>query len=480
MMKIAVWPSRSRLQAVLIGFWSLLSLLPGGLAGLHDRFASRAEAGQARRADVQIAPFAADITPPIGDGVGIGFMKETRSVEHPLSARGVVLRDSGGTYVVCAVDLGGLCNGSYDLFRGKIAQAAGTKVSRVAVQALHQHTAPVYDANARRILYRHDPEKQSLGLKYAAQSAENVARAVRGACLSLRSVTHIATSRARVDRVASNRRIEQPDGSIVARYSSAKHAKLRAAPEGLIDPWLRTVSFFNGDSPLVRIHYYATHPQSFYGDGRVTYDVPGIALERLQKESGVPQVYFTGCGGNITMGKYNDGTPAAREALAGRLYDAMTRSARTASANKQPVTPIRWKTKAVRFPLRSEEGFSEETQERILSDPKAAFGKRLKAAMLLAWIERVGADHPVEFSCLAIGDVRILHLPGEPFVQFQLAAQQSAADAFVAVAGYGECAMWYIGEDRIYTDRGGYEQSWAFAGPSETLMKQTIRELLEE
>ncbi len=65
-------------------------------------------------------------------------------------------------------------------------------------------------------------------------------------------------------------------------------------------------------------------------------------------------------------------------------------------------------------------------------------------------------------------------------MQFQLAAQQSALDAFAAVAGYGDCAMWYIGEDRIYTDRGGYEQSWALAGPCETLMKQTICELLEE
>ena len=34
-------------------------------------------------------------------------------------------------------------------------------------------------------------------------------------------------------------------------------------------------------------------------------------------------------------------------------------------------------------------------------------------------------------------------------------------------------------EDRIYTDRGGYEQSWAFAGPCEQLMKSTIHELLQ-
>ena len=61
----------------------------------------------------------------------------------------------------------------------------------------------------------------------------------------------------------------------------------------------------------------------------------------------------------------------------------------------------------------------------------------------------------VEFSCLLIGDVRLLHLPGDPFVQFQLTAQRGTPQNFVAVAGDSESAMWYVGEDGIYTDRGG-------------------------
>ena len=84
---------------------------------------------------------------------------------------------------------------------------------------------------------------------------------------------------------------------------------------------------------------------------------------------------------------------------------------------------------------------------------------------------------PTVLSCF---NVLLVNLPGEPFVQFQLAAQQSAPDAFVAVAGYGDCAPWYVGEDRICSDRGGYEQSWAFAAPCEKLMKETIDELLND
>ena len=71
------------------------------------------------------------------------------------------------------------------------------------------------------------------------------------------------------------------------------------------------------------MHYYATHPQSFYGDPRVTYDFPGMAREELEKQEGVFQVYFTGCAGDVLVGKYNDGTPATRDELADRLLAGM-------------------------------------------------------------------------------------------------------------------------------------------------------------
>src|SRR5262249_18487582 len=109
---------------------------------------------------------------------------------------------------------------------------------------------------------------------------------------------------------------------------------MHQAPEGLIDPWLRTVTFFAGEKPLAQLHYYATHPQSFYGDARVSWDVPGIARDRLEHETHVFQTYFSGCSGNITMGKYNDGSRSAREELAGRLYAAMRQSAAAGSSKK--------------------------------------------------------------------------------------------------------------------------------------------------
>jgi hypothetical protein len=314
------------------------------------------------------------------------------------------------------------------------------------------------------------------GLAYLQEAVTKTAAAVRSTGKRFRRVTQVGTSWAVVDRVASTRRIRQPDGTILTRASSAKDPLIRMAPEGTIDAFLRTVSFYEGSAPVARLHYYATHPQSLYGDGRVSYDVPGLARERLEKETGVLQIYFNGCGGDVAMGKYNDYTPQGRQELANRVYDAMARS--VAKVRLTPVGPVHWATAPAPCLPPRDPAYGEARCQEVLKDARAPKAERIKSAMLLAWNERVRAGRQVEISCMSLGPVRLLHLPGEPFVEYQLYAQRAGADAFVAVAGYGDCGMWYIGTDQAYADRGGYEQTWSFVGPSEGLLKKTIAGLL--
>ena len=66
-------------------------------------------------------------------------------------------------------------------------------------------------------------------------------------------------------------------------------------------------------------------------------------------------------------------------------------------------------------------------------------------ASRLAWLRRCEAGHKIEIACLGLGQARILHLPGESFVEYQLAAKALRPESFVAVAAYGDYAPWYIG-----------------------------------
>ncbi|MED5401843.1 MAG: hypothetical protein VX669_15755 [Planctomycetota bacterium] len=178
----------------------------------------------------------------------------------------------------------------------------------------------------------------------------------------------------------------------------------------------------------------------------------------------------------MAFGKYNDGTAAARDRLVERLDRGMRQSVKRVKSHQ--VDGFDWKSVPVRFGRRREPTFSSEYCRNVLANPKSSDSQKLKAAITLAWNQRVDDGDSVLLYRLAIGPVQIVHLPGEPFVEYQLAAQKMAPGSFVAVAGFGDCGMSYIGGDRIFTDQGGYEQTWALAGPCEGRLLKAIAGLL--
>ena len=73
-------------------------------------------------------------------------------------------------------------------------------------------------------------------------------------------------------------------------------------------------------------------------------------------------------------------------------------------------------------------------------------------------------------------------MPGELFVEYQLAAKAERPDLFVAMAAYGDYAPWYIGTAKAY-DEGGYETSAGATnvGPeAEPILRAAISRLLKD
>ena len=109
-------------------------------------------------------------------------------------------------------------------------------------------------------------------------------------------------------------------------------------------------------------------------------------------------------------------------------------------------------------------------------DGDTAAAKRGNAALELSWLERI--QTPVALSCLDLGEAAVLHLPGEPFVEYQLFAQTQRLDHFVCTAGYGDGGPGYIPTARAYLE-GGYEPTVALAGPeSEAILRRALGKLL--
>ncbi len=423
--------------------------------------------------ELRVAIFCCDITPPLGQPM---FSCDAlRKVEQPLLAKGIVLEADAERYVLCALDWCELCNGTHDQWRSKIAAAAGADVAHVALQTIHQHTAPLVDGEAQELLAEAGLASAHVDPKALDAIQQRLLAAVKRSLTQLEPFDQIGTGQAKVDRVASSRRPRDESGTIRPRMSVCKDAALRALPEGTIDPYLKTITLARGSKPLVRLHYYATHPQSLYGDGRASSDFPGDAREALQRKEGVFQIYFTGCGGDITVGKYNDGSRTCRVELAARLTAGMEAS--VAATKLVPAGPICWRTYPLVLPRRTDAGFNMADCLARLKDPKVLPVVRLYGGAVRVAFHRL-SGRPIELSSLTIGNVHIVHLPGEPLIDFQRFAQGLKPAEFVAVAGYGDCGPGYICPAKAYTD-GGYEPTDSCVKPeSEDLTKKAIAALL--
>jgi hypothetical protein len=425
---------------------------------------------------LHLASFASDVTPPAGHPLCGGWIEPVRGVDDPLWARGIILLGAGAPIVLCAVDWVGIRNEAHRAWVRALATAAHTTPARVEVHCVHPHNAPFADIEAERLLESVPGAPLSLDLKFFDQVVRRTADAVKAALAKTMRWTHVGLGKAKVEQVASNRRILGPDGKVkFTRTSATKEKAIRDEPEGLIDPWLRTLSFWDGDTPRAALHYYATHPMSYYGDGRVSSDFCGLARQKRQADDpDIYQVYFTGCAGNVTAGKYNDGAKEKRVILRDRIYSAMQSAWQ--KTERHAVKEVRWRVEPVKFGPRREKSFSEAASLALLRDAKAAKARRGNAAYQVAWLKRV--ERPVDLTCLDLGPVLVLHLPGEPFIEYQLKAQELRKDVFVCVAGYGDDGMGYIPTDHGYLE-GGYEPTVALAAPCEQTLYKAMAKLLQ-
>jgi len=450
-------------------FYTLLLLAAGlSLAAV----ANESAAGQ----PVTVCKFDLDVTPPVGSMMAYDPVR--RVGELGLRCRGIVISGSGQPIVLCAFDWIGIANGSHDAFRAAIARGAGTSPERVAVHCLHQHDAPRSDFSAEQLL--HHAGATDLGSRDSSHQRAvlgEVEAAVKASLDQPVTVTHAGFGTAEVEKVASNRRLLDSDGKVWAtRYTTCRDPEMRAEPEGVIDPELNCVVLYNEDEPVVSLTYYACHPQSYYRTGVPSPDFPGIA--RILRGQDVPNtlhVHFNGAGGNLGAGKYNDGNKENRLTLAERVADAMQRAFEAAKPFPVDADALKWKVVAVALPPAPH--LDREALEVALGVPAQAGS----AASDLAWLARCQNGHKIELSCLSLGDVRVLHMPGELFVEYQLAAKAMRPDLDVAMAAYGDYGPGYIGTEVAYS-QGGYETSQRASRvdkSSETVLMDGIRELLD-
>jgi hypothetical protein len=425
---------------------------------------------------VRLGTFDVDASPPVGSPLAYD---PTKGIETPLSCRGVVLAGAGKPVVLCAVDWIGISNGGQTVFRENLAKAAGTEPQRVAVHTLHQHDAPRCDFSADELLSQYGLAGVGFDPVHARDVVNRAAAAVKAAVEGATPVTHMGIGSGTVENVASNRRILGPDGKVMhTRWTATRDPKIRAFPVGTIDPELKLIAFFEGDKPLAALTYYATHPQSYYRTGLANPDFPGLARNARQEETGVPHIHFTGAAGDVGAGKWNDGSPENRQVLADRVAAGMKRAWDSMEKSPLSAEDVGWSVEPVVLPV--SEHMDEASLLKTLEDEGIDGQRRWYAAKDLVWLRRCRSGDTIDLSCLTLKTARVLHMPGELLVAYQLAAQKHRPDLFVAMAAYGDYAPGYIATEIAYR-QGGYEASPGaskVAPPVEGVLTAAIHKLL--
>lgn len=434
---------------------------------------------------IHLAHFRCDVTPPLGFPLCAGWYPEAHTIGNKLEANGViVVTDGQPTVILCALDWAGISNHEHLRWREALARAVGTDADHVTVHCTHCHDSPWPDQEMQELLDQHGFPDTVMKGTWASEIQATVATAAKEALKNLQPCTHVATGQEPVVAFASNRRV-MADGKVKGvRYTYCRDLETRDAPEGLIDPFLKTISFWNGDHKLAAMHYYANHPTAYDRTGIVTPECVGLARTRISDEEKVPHLYFTGCAGNVTAGRYNNGDDESRERFAHEIYRAMKAS--EANAQKQPLKSLHWHREKIHLPVRPDTQGSEaadaidySAMQHQLSDGQDS-SEMIRAALVFTYRNRA-EKLPITVTALQLNqDIRILHLPGEPFIEYQHFAYTQNPESFACVVGYGDMGPSYICLKKSFAE-GGYEPTDSFcSAASEAILKSAITKVMTD
>ena len=453
---------------------ALLSAIP-----LICYLASAHGAAAETKSDYRVATFSADITIPIGHACMGGGVADAKTIVDPLFAKGFVLLGSGKPIVVIAIDWCQCNNDSYDRWRDVLAEAAGTDRKRVMLATVHQHDAPICDLTAQKLLDEQGLFGWNCDAEFHEKAVQRTAAALRKVLKSTTPVSHFGVGQAKVEKVACNRRVVTSDDKITWNRSS-NSGNICSAPEGEIDPWVKIISLWNGDRAVLAWSCYSVHPMSYYGQGEVTTDFVGMARDLLQKDTpDTFQMYYTGCCGDTTAGKYNKGNPENRPVLANRLYDGISTAWK--ATKRAPLDRVVFRVVDMPLGSRNDKHFTLNDMKQQLADEKLARWWRISAALGLSWRKRVNAGQPIDLPCLEFSGngntAEFMIMPAETFVGYQLIAQKLRPDAFVVVAGFGDGAAGYIPTDQCWKD--GYNDHYCWVPKyTEKLMTRAMAKAL--
>ena len=454
-----------------------------------------------------------DITPPAGThlaGSGAGEHRPAQAVMDPLFAKAIVFE--AGERRVCMVILDlTIVTGDYtDQIRAAIGQQTGIAPEAIMVQATQTHSAP---SLGYFMLDPDFPLETSAETEYLrgaerAYSDRAAAAAVEAAveAVSKLQPVRIGLGRGVLGDLAFNRRGIRRDGTIAMPKPLGREQQPFGIAdicylEGPMDPEVGVCCVQDMNmQPLAFLLHYTCHPVNAFGYPQtyraVSADWPGAWAREMQQLFGgdaVPLV-VNGCCGNINPWHPFDPDCRPDHQRMGRELAQMSERIvhNMAFAND---AALDCRVEKVGLPYREIPAERLREVNAILAKnpqpPRGENGEvdphwfRAASTHSVELARQRDAEFPYEIQAFRIGDLGVIGLPGEPFVEGQLALKTNSAAPFLFPAHLTTHYVGYLPTRAAYA-RGGHEANedvtyWAKLAPGslETVVEQA-RTLVEE
>ena len=424
---------------------------------------------------------------------------KARYVRDDLYAKALVLSAGGRAWALVAVDLSGVDAVATEQIRHGAAERTGLNPDAIMVCATHTHSGPAFcpvatayspedmasltirvDGSAPAAMGQVTSVSSSASwvgetdLEWKSWFVAQAVDAVEEAHGALRPAS-VGFGEARIDGVASSRRVLMSDGSWADPRRDPVEG-VRVASRTNFDPLVRVFAMKEQGTgaPLAAVINYGTHPWVFCGSG-ISAEIAGAASDPLAntwaRDGGEPPVvlYTSGPEGDVTpiwnvdidevwrarpdedaeegLARRERGFDRELARLGGRVADGAMAAVR-GIVGWDGAPELCARRKEVALPLK--EGY------RHVDDVILADWQR----------DAPECHHLTEVQALRVGEGIFLGLPGEPFVSLgtEIRARSGSRRMLIAALANEFGAVSYIAEREAF-EQGGYETAFTPVGP---------------
>ena len=442
-----------------------------------------------------------NVTPMTGiDIVGYFKVRVAEGVLDELEINALAVSDGERRAIMLSVDNLGFSAAAMDWFRAGIAERTGLPTEAVFIACTHTHTGPAILAENEA--YPGRPEDHALILEYSRWARR---RAIDAAAFALEDLkdARMGFAVGSAPNVAFIRRYIMKNGEIRTNPGVNNPEVDRAC--GDVDERVNVLRFDRPGAQTLVLVNFGNHPD-VVGGSRISADWPGFLRRRLEKSlDNVRCVFFNGAQGDVNHvnvfprgGDLNDmfmdfddvsrGYGHARHignVVAGavlQVYDKV---------EYRDVDCVRCLEKALSVPSNMPSPEDMPRARRVNDLHRAGRDDEIpfKAMMLttvVAEAERMvllehGPDHfEMPLTALAIGDIALIGIPGEPFTGIGRGLKASTDWTAVLPCCLTNGSEGYFPMMDAY-EEGGYEaRSSRFrAGVAEKIVEQGLALLRE-